>query len=71
MHPVDTNIQGVKWMKERQHSYRDVQMEFWLLLRTLMDGGEESTCQLARRLLSVCIGLWLLTLPCTLPHPHP
>ena len=51
MCPVDT--QGMKWMKERQRSYRDVQLEFWLLLRPLTDGGEESTRQLACRLLSV------------------
>ena len=53
MRPVDPNTQGMKWMKECQHSYRDVQLEFWLLLRPLTDGGKESTCQLARRLLSV------------------
>ena len=53
MCPVDPNTQGMKWMKQCQHSYRDVQLEFWLLLRPLMDGGEEHTCQLARRLLSV------------------
>ena len=51
MHPVDPNIQGMKWMKERQCSYRDVQLDFWLLLRPLTDGGEESTHQLAHRLL--------------------
>ena len=53
MHLVDPNTQGMKWMKERQRSYRDVQLEFWLLLRPLMDGGEEHTRQLAHRLLSV------------------
>ena len=53
MCPVDPNTQGMKWMKERQRSYRDVQLEFWLLLRPLMDGGEESTRQLACILLSV------------------
>ena len=40
-------------MKERQRSYRDIQLEFWLLLRPLTNGSEEHTCQLARRLLSV------------------
>ena len=50
---VDPNTQGMKWMKQHQRSYRDVQLEFWLLLRPLMDGGEEHTHQLARRLLSV------------------
>ena len=43
----------MKWMKEHQRSYRDVQLEFWLLLRPLTDGGEEHTRQLACRLLSV------------------
>ena len=32
---------------------QDVQLDFWLLLRPLMDGSEESTRQLAQRLLSV------------------
>ena len=53
MPTVNPNIQGMKWMKERQHSYRDVQLDFWLLLRPLTDRGEESTHHLARRLLSV------------------
>ena len=53
MRPVDPNTQGMKWMKLRQHSYRDVQLEFWLLLRPLTDGGEEHTHQLVHRLLSV------------------
>ena len=53
MHTVDPNTQGMKWMKERQRSYNDVQLGFWLLLRPLMDGGEESTHQLVHRLLSV------------------
>ena len=53
MHLVDPNTQGMKWMKERQHSYKDIQLEFWLLLRPLTDGSEERTHQLAHRLLSV------------------
>ena len=52
-HAVDPNTHGMKWMKERQRSYRDIQLEFWLLLRPLTDGSEERTRQLARRLLSV------------------
>ena len=52
-HPVDPNTQGMKWMKECQHSYRDVQLEFWLLLRPLMDRDKEHIHQLAHRLLSV------------------
>ena len=51
--PVDPNTQGMKWMKKRQCSYRDIQLEFWLLLRPLTDGSEEHTRQLARRLLSM------------------
>ena len=62
--PVDPNIQGIKWMKEHQHSYRDVQLDFWLLLRPLMDGSEESTHQLAQRLLSV----WHWSLAIDPPH---
>ena len=50
---VHPNTQGMKWMKERQRSYKDIQLEFWLLLRPLTDGSEECTRQLARRLLSV------------------
>ena len=53
MRPVDPNTQGMKWMKLRQRSYRDIQLEFWLLLRPLTDGSEEHTRQLAHRLLSV------------------
>ena len=51
--PVDPNTQGMKWMKECQRSYKDIQLEFWLLLRPLTDGSEERTRQLACRLLSV------------------
>ena len=50
---MDPNTQGIKWMKGCQRSYGDVQLEFWFLLRPLMDGGEEPTHQLAHRLLSV------------------
>ena len=39
--------------EECQHSYRDTQLSFWLLLRPLTDGDEESTRQLAHRLLSM------------------
>ena len=42
-----------KLAKYQRYSYRDMQLDFWLLLRPLMDRGKESTCQLARRLLSV------------------
>ena len=52
-HAVNPNTHGMKWMKERQRSYRDIQLEFWLLLRPLTYGSEERTRQLAHRLLSV------------------
>ena len=45
-HVEDPNTHGMKWMKERQRSYRDIQLEFWLLLRPLTDGSEEHTHQL-------------------------
>ena len=59
-------------MKERQHSYRDMQLDFWLLLRPLMDGGEELTHQLAHRLLSVWHWLSAIDPPPThiLLRPH-
>ena len=50
---VNPNTQGMKWMKECQRSYHDAQIDFWLLLRPLTDGSEESTRHLAHRLLSV------------------
>ena len=50
---MNPNTHGMKWMKEHQRSYRDNQLEFWLLLRPLTDGSEERTRQLAHRLLSV------------------
>ena len=50
---ANPNIQGMKWMKEHQRSYKDAQLDFCLLLRPLTDGSEESTRHLARRLLSV------------------
>ena len=65
VHPVDPNIQGMKWMKECQHSYRDMQLDFWLLLRPLTDGSKELTHQLACRLLSVWH--WSLAID---PPPH-
>ena len=53
MFTVDPNTQGMKWMKECQRSYDNAQLDFWLLLRPLTDGSEESTRHLACRLLSV------------------
>ena len=46
---VDPNIHAMKWMKECKCSYREVQLDFWLLLRPLTDGSEESSWQLAHR----------------------
>ena len=51
--PLDPEVDAMRWMKECQHSYTDAQLDFWLLLRPLTDGGEESSRHLARRLLSV------------------
>ena len=67
--PVDPNIHGMKWMKECQHSYRDVQLDFWLLLRPLTDSGEESSCQLAHRLLSIWHWSSAIKPPTYLPTP--
>ena len=41
--PVDPEVNALKWMKECQRSYMDVQLDFWLLVRPLTDGGEESS----------------------------
>ena len=67
---VDPNIHAMKWIKEHQHSYREAQLDFWLLLRPLTDGGKESSRQLACRLLSVWH--WSSAIkPLTYPlHPH-
>ena len=51
--PLNPQTQALKWMKECQHLYMDKQLDFWLLLRPLTDGGEESSQHLAHRLLSV------------------
>ena len=69
-HPVNPNIQGMKWMKECQRSYCDTQLGFWLLLRPLTDRGEESTHQLARRLLSVWHWSSAVDPPTYSPHLH-
>ena len=50
--PVDPNIHGMKWMRQHQRSYRNMQLEYWLLLRPLTDSSEESSHQLAHRILS-------------------
>ena len=41
--PLDLETEALKWMKEHQHSYMNVHLDFWLLLRPLTDGGEESS----------------------------
>ena len=68
-HAVNPNTHGMKWMKEHQHSYQDIQLEFWLLLRPLTDGSEECTRQLACRLLSVW--LWSLAVEPPMYPPVP
>ena len=56
---LNPQTQALKWMKEHQRSYTDAQLDFWLLLRPLTDGGEESSQHLACRLLSVALGISL------------
>ena len=50
---LDPEVDTMRWMKECQHSYMDAQLDFWLLLRPLTDGGKESSRHLMRRLLSI------------------
>ena len=40
---LDPEVNTLKWMKEHQHSYMDTQLNFWLLLRPLTNGGEVSS----------------------------
>ena len=37
---LDPEVDALKWMKEHQCSYTDEQLNFWLLLWPLTDGGE-------------------------------
>ena len=67
---VDPNIHAMEWMKECQHSYREVKLDFWLLLRLLTDGSEESSRQLAHRLLSVWHWSSAIKPPTYPPPPH-
>ena len=67
--PLNPKTQALKWMKEHQHSYMDAQLDFWLLLRPLTDGGEESSRHLARRLWSVWHWVSALDPPICLPTP--
>ena len=55
--------------EEHQHSYTDAQLDFWLLLRPLTDGGKESSRHLTRRLLSVWHWASALDPPVCLPAP--
>ena len=41
--PLDPEVDALKWMKEHQHSYTDAQLNSWLLLQPLTDGGKESS----------------------------
>ena len=61
--PLDLEVDARKWMKEHQHSYTDMQLNFWLLLRPLTDGGKES------RLLSMWHWASALDLPICPPAP--
>ena len=39
--PLDPEADALKWMKEHQRSYTDMQLDFWLLLRPLTDRSKE------------------------------
>ena len=62
--PLDLEVDALKWMKEYQHSYTDVQLYFWLLVRPLTDGSD-----LVQRLLSVWHWASALDPPICLPVP--
>ena len=68
--PLDPEVDAMRWMKEHQHSYMDAQLDFWLLLRPLTDGGKESSRHLARRLLSIWHWASALDPPVCPPVPH-
>ena len=40
---LDPEVDALKWMKEHQCSYTDMQPNFWFLLQPLTDGSETST----------------------------
>ena len=67
--PLDPEVDALKWMKEHQHSYMDVQLNFWLLLWPLTDGSEESSWHLTCRLLSMWHWASALDLPTCPPAP--
>ena len=50
---LDPILDALKWMRECQHSYTEEQLNFWVLLQPLTNGGEVSSRHLACRLLSV------------------
>ena len=66
---LNPGVDALKWMKEHQHPYTDVQLNFWLLLRPLTDGGKESSQHLRCRLLSVWHWVSALDLPTCPPAP--
>ena len=61
--PLDLDADMLKWMKEHQCSYTDAQLDFWLLLRPLTDGGEDWSRHLVHRLLSLWHWASALDLP--------
>ena len=66
--PLDLETEALKLMKECQHSYKDTQLDFWLHLRPLTDGSEESSQHLAHRL---SVWHWALALDPPLCPPVP
>ena len=67
--PLDPEVDAMRCMKEHQCSYTDAQLDFWLLLRTLTDRGEELSRHLTRRLLSIWHWVSALDPPLCLPAP--
>ena len=56
-HSVDPNTQGMKWMKECQRSYKDIQLEFWLLLVETPYRWKRGTYPSTSPQTSVCLAL--------------
>ena len=67
--PLYSKLDTMRWMKEHQCCYTNAQLNFWLLLRPLTDGGKESTRHLTRRLLSIWHWVSVLGPPICSPAP--
>ena len=58
--PLNPQTQALKWMKECQHSYTDGQLDFWLLLWPLANGGEDQADTWSTDFCLCGIGHWPL-----------